>query len=228
MIRSQYRVAAMLAVSVALAACASAARPSAHPALQAATPVPTNPAAIAAAERDSAQYPYTAADIHFMTGMIAHHAQAIKMASMAPSHGAAPSVRTLCDRIINAQTDEIRLMQQWLRDRRQAVPDPNPEGMTMNMDGMQHTMLMPGMLSAEQMKQLDASRGTEFDHLFLTGMIQHHQGAISMVDELSGTYGADQDQLVAKFSQDVQVDQGTEIKRMQQMLAVLVLQGHAP
>jgi len=78
------------------------------------------------------------------------------------------------------------------------------------------------------MKQLDAARGTEFDHLFLTGMIQHHQGAISMVNELSGTYGADQDQLVAKFSQDVQVDQGTEIKRMQQMLAVLMLQGHAP
>jgi uncharacterized protein (DUF305 family) len=226
---SQYRAAAALAVAVTLGACASAARSSARPSLQAAAPAQqANPAAIAAAEQDSARYPYTEADIHFMTGMIAHHAQAIKMASMAPTHGAAPSVRTLCDRIINAQGDEIRLMQQWLRDRRQTVPDPNPEGMTMMMGGMQHMMLMPGMLSEEQMKQLDAARGTEFDRLFLTGMVQHHRGAIDMVQELLGTYAAAQDQLVAKFAQDVNVDQSTEIVRMQQILAVLTLQGHAP
>jgi uncharacterized protein (DUF305 family) len=137
-------------------------------------------------------------------------------------------VRTLCDRIINAQTDEIRLMQQWLRDRRQTVPEPNPAGMTMMMGGTKHTMLMPGMLSDEQMKQLDQAKGTDFDRLFLTGMIQHHRGAIAMVNDLLGSYGAAQDELVAKFSQDVQVDQGTEIVRMQQMLAVLTLQGHAP
>jgi len=93
---------------------------------------------------------------------------------------------------------------------------------------MQHTMLMPGMLSEEQMKQLDAARGTEFDRLFLTGMIQHHRGAVYMVKELLDTYGAAQDELVAKYSQDVQVDQSTEIVRMQQMLAVLTLTGHAP
>lgn len=223
-----FRAAAALLVTAALGACASGGAPSARAMQQASAAPPLNVAAVEKASRDSARYPYTEADIHFMSGMIAHHAQAIKMASMAPTHGAAPSVRTLCDRIINAQTDEIRLMQQWLRDRRQTVPDPNPAGMTMMMGGMQHTMLMPGMLSEEQMKQLDAARGTDFDRLFLTGMVQHHQGAIEMVKELLGTYGAAQDELVAKFSQDVQVDQGTEIVRMQQILAVLTLQGHAP
>jgi uncharacterized protein (DUF305 family) len=228
MMLSQFRAAAALVAMAALGACASAGAPSARSVQQQAAMPQENPAAMAKASRDSARYPYTAADIHFMSGMIAHHAQAIKMASLAPTHGAAPSVRTLCDRIINAQTDEIRLMQQWLRDRRQEVPEANPAGMTMIMNGMQHTMLMPGMLSEEQMKQLAEAKGTEFDRLFLTGMIQHHRGAITMVNELLASYGAAQDELVAKFSQDVQVDQGTEIVRMQQILAVLTLQGHAP
>jgi uncharacterized protein (DUF305 family) len=228
MIRPQFRVAAGVMTAVLLGACTSAGAPVARSVQQQASMPQANPAAMAKASRDSARYPYTEADIHFMTGMIAHHAQAIKMASMAPTHGAAPSVRTLCDRIINAQSDEIRLMQQWLRDRRQDVPEANPAGMTMMMNGVQHTMLMPGMLSEEQMKQLDAAKGTEFDRLFLTGMIQHHGGAIAMVKELSETYGAGQDEIVAKFAQDVHVDQTTEIVRMQQMLAVLTLQGHAP
>jgi uncharacterized protein (DUF305 family) len=228
MIHSQVRAAAIVITAVVLGACASAGAPTARAVQQQASMPQENPAAMAKASRDSARYPYTEADIHFMSGMIAHHAQAIKMASMAPTHGAAPSVRTLCDRIINAQTDEIHLMQQWLRDRRQEVPVPNPAGMAMMMNGAQHTMLMPGMLSEEQMKQLEGAKGTDFDRLFLTGMIQHHRGAITMVNELLGSYGAAQDELVAKFSQDVQVDQGTEIVRMQQMLAVLTLQGHAP
>lgn len=229
MMLSQYRGAAALVAAALLGACASAAPPAARPTQQAAAmPSQINPAAMAKASRDSARYPYTAADIHFMAGMIAHHAQAIKMASLAPTHAAAPSVRTLCDRIINAQTDEIRLMQQWLRDRRQEVPEANAAGMKMMMGGMEHMMLMPGMLSEEQMKQLGDAKGTEFDRLFLTGMIQHHRGAITMVNDLLGTYGAAQDELVAKFAQDVNVDQSTEIVRMQQMLAVLTLQGHAP
>lgn len=228
MIRSQFGAAAVVMTAALLGACASAGAPAARSVQQQASMPQENPAAMAKASRDSARYPYTEADIHFMTGMIAHHAQAIKMASMAPTHNAAPSVRTLCDRIINAQTDEIRLMQQWLRDRRQEVPEANPAGMTMMMNGMRHTMLMPGMLSEEQMKQLEAVKGTDFDRLFLTGMIQHHRGAVAMVKELSETYGAAQDELVAKFAQDVQVDQSTEIVRMQQMLAVLTLQGHAP
>jgi uncharacterized protein (DUF305 family) len=229
---SQFRAAAVIVVAVALGACASAGSATTQTAPQSASraaPLTSGDiAAMAKAKRDSARYPYTEADIHFMTGMIAHHAQAIKMARLAPVNEASPSVRTLCDRIINAQNDEIRLMQMWLRDRNQPAPDPNPAGMTMMMNGMQHTMLMPGMLSEEQMKALAASKGGEFDRLFLTGMIQHHRGAIAMVDELLGTYGAAQDELIAKFTQDVQADQGTEIVRMQQMLATVVMQGHAP
>lgn len=180
-------------------------------------------AAIARARQDSVRHPYTAADVHFMQGMIHHHAQAIAMASWAPTHGAGSSVSTLAERIINAQRDEIATMQQWLRDRQQQVPEPNPMGMKMVMDGMEHTMLMPGMLTEEQMKQLDAARGKDFDELFLTGMIQHHSGAVQMVQELFGSYGAAQDDLVFKFASDVNVDQTTEIARMQRMLAVIKL-----
>lgn len=185
-------------------------------------------AAVAKARADSARYPYTKADVDFMSGMIHHHSQAIVMAEWAPSHGASSAVKTLCGRIINAQTDEIALMSQWLRDRRQSVPTPSPNGMKMTMNGMEHSMLMPGMLSAEQMKQLDAARGTEFDRLFLTFMVQHHRGAVSMVTDLFATYGAGQDELVFKFASDVNVDQSTEIARMEKMLAALPGSGRAP
>src|SRR5881392_2577727 len=157
-------------------------------------------AAIAKAKADSARYPYTAADIHFMSGMIGHHAQAIVMARWAPTHGASASVRTLCERIINAQQDEIATMRTWLRDRRQPVPEAVAGPMKMQMGGMEHEMLMPGMLTEEQMKQLDQARGPEFDRLFLTFMIQHHNGAVQMVKELFGTNGAAQDELVFKFA----------------------------
>jgi uncharacterized protein (DUF305 family) len=180
-------------------------------------------AAIAKAREDSARRPYTAADIHFMSGMIGHHAQAIQMASWAATHGASSSVQTLADRIINAQRDEIATMQQWLRDRQQPVPEANPMGMKMVMDGMEHMMLMPGMLTEEQMKQLDAARGKDFDLLFLTGMIQHHKGAVQMVKDLFDSYGAAQDDLVFKFASDVNVDQTTEIARMERMLAMIKL-----
>ncbi len=183
-------------------------------------------AAIVKARTDSARYPYTKADVDFMSGMIHHHAQAIIMAKMAPTHGAGPSVRTLCDRIINAQQDEITAMQRWLRDRNQVVPEATAGPMTMVMDGMEHEMLMPGMLSEAQMKQLDEARGFGFDRLFLTGMIQHHKGAVSMVDGLFKTYGAGQDELTFKFASDVQVDQRTEIARMERMLIMMELEGH--
>ena len=179
---------------------------------------PSSPAAIAQAKRDSARRPYTRADVDFMSHMISHHAQAIVMASWAPSHGASPSVRTLCGRIINAQRDEIVSMQTWLRDRQLAVPAADPTGMRMSMGGMDHNMLMPGMLTEAQMKELDASRGAEFDRLFLKYMIQHHKGALSMVDDLFESYGAAQDEIVFKFASDVQADQSTEIDRMELML----------
>ncbi len=180
-------------------------------------------AAIALARADSLRHPYTAADIHFMSGMIGHHAQAIVMSRWAATHGASPSVRTLAERIINAQQDEIRTMQRWLRDRQLPVPEARPGPMTMMMNGMEHEMLMPGMLTDEQMKALDAAQGPEFDRLFLTGMIQHHRGATAMVRELFASYGAAQDELVFKFANDVNVDQTTEIARMERMRVGLLL-----
>jgi uncharacterized protein (DUF305 family) len=178
-------------------------------------------AAIAKAREDSARIPYTAADVHFMSGMISHHAQAIAMAKWAYTHKASPAVQTLAGRVINAQTDEIAIMQQWLADRQQPVPEPDPAGMKMNMGGMSHVMLMPGMLSEAQMKQLDAARGREFDRLFLTFMIQHHQGAIEMVQTLFSTYASGQNDVVFKFASDVNTDQTTEIARMEKMLEAL-------
>lgn len=179
-------------------------------------------AAIATAQADSARTPYTPADIHFMTGMIGHHAQAIRMAGWAPSHGADPSVRRLAERIINAQQDEIGLMQTWLADRRQPVPAPSTSGMKMLVGGVEHEMLMPGMLSAAQMSRLEQATGREFDRLFLRSMIQHHHGAVAMVKELFATYAAGHDATVFKFASDVNVDQTTEIVRMQQLLAALL------
>jgi uncharacterized protein (DUF305 family) len=109
-------------------------------------------------------------------------------------------------------------MQTWLRDRGLPVPDAASTRMKMTMNGMEHEMLMPGMLSDEEMAALDRARGPEFDRLFLLGMIRHHQGAIDMVDVLFKAYGAAQDETVFKFANDVQADQTIEIDRMNQML----------
>jgi uncharacterized protein (DUF305 family) len=179
------------------------------------------PSAVEQARIDSLRRPYTAADIEFMSGMIAHHAQAVAMAKEAASHGASSSVQIYCGRVAMAQTAEIGLMQAWLRDRRQPVPEADAKGMKMTMNGQQMMMLMPGMLSEEQMKMLDAAHGPEWDRLFLTFMIQHHQGAISMVEKLFATNGAAQDEIVFKFANDVQADQSTEIDRMKQMLEAM-------
>jgi uncharacterized protein (DUF305 family) len=171
-----------------------------------------------AAPRYPGRYPYTDADIQFITGMISHHAQAIVMAQWAPTHGASASLRTLCERIINAQTDEITLMQRWLKDRNQPVPDAKAAPMKMMRNGVEHEMMMPGMLTDAQLKQLDAARGAEFDRLFLTFMLQHHRGALTMVDQLFATTGAGQDEAVFKLANDIQADQSTEIHRMLTML----------
>jgi len=151
--------------------------------------------------------PYTDADIDFMTGMIPHHAQAVIMGSWAPSHGARADVAILCARIVVGQTDEIALMQTWLADRGLPVPDAKSTRMKMKMNDVEHDMLMPGMLSDEEMAELDRARGPEFDRLFLIGMIKHHQGAIDMVTELLKAYGAAQDETMFKFANDVYADQ---------------------
>jgi uncharacterized protein (DUF305 family) len=168
---------------------------------------------------DSARARFVEADVRFITGMIAHHAQAIVMARLVPTRTANPAMHTLAGRIINAQRDEIALMQQWLRDRNQPVPEVTPEGAELSHAG--HGAHMPGMLTPEQLRQLELTRSPEFDRLFLTFMIQHHRGAVTMVDELFKAGGAGQDDAVFKIASDVQVDQITEINRMQQMLAAL-------
>ena len=162
-----------------------------------------------------------------MTHMISHHAQAIEMAGWAPSHGASPSVQRLSERIINAQQDEIATMQRWLGARHLQVPAPDPNGMKMKMGGTEQVMLMPGMLTPDQMKQLDASRGQEFDRLFLAFMIQHHKGALTMVHQLFDTPGAASDDVIFKFASDVNVDQTTEVARMQGMLDAMSPETHS-
>ena len=225
-------IAAMLA-AVTVAACVSAAPAAAQTAPPPAANAPDELAAIAKARTDSARYPYTTADVRFMSAMIGHHSQAIVMANWVPSHGASPSVRILAKRIINAQRDEIATMQQWLRDRRQPVPDGRAGMMMMNgsemkMNGSESPPLMPGMLTDPQMKQLDSAKGPQFDRLFLTDMIQHHRGAVTMVKQLFDSYGAAQDELVFKFASDVNVDQTTEIARMERMLVAQMFESVAP
>ena len=174
----------------------------------------------AQAPRDSAR-DYTAADVRFMSGMIYHHAQAVMIAGWAPSHDAGPALRTLCERIVAGQTDEINLLSRWLADRHEPVPHPEPEHMMMA--GMDSTHMMPGMLTAEQLEQLDRARGPDFDHLFLRLMIQHHEGAITMVNELFAVSGGEEEP-VYKMATGVFADQTTEIARMQKMLAALLFQ----
>jgi uncharacterized protein (DUF305 family) len=154
---------------------------------------------------------YTEADVRFMQGMIAHHAQAIYMSRLALSHGANARLLKLATKIDQSQIAEIRLMQQWLRSNDQTAPDTSSW----------RTMSMPGMLTAEQIKQLDAARGVEFDRQFLRYMIQHHKGALKMVADLFATPRAAQDVDVSVFANDVVVVQTAEIDTMEQMLADL-------
>lgn len=216
------RTVAPLLLALGLAACSASQTPTTVPTPQQGQYSESDLRAIEQARADSARLPYTEADIHFMSGMIGHHAQAITMAGWAPTHDAGPAIQRLAERIVNGQSDEIVTMQVWLKDRLQPVPQPDSGGMTM-MHG--HEMTMPGMLTHAQMQQLDQARGEEFDRLFLTFMIQHHKGALSMVRELFGSNGAAQNELVFKFANDVNVDQTTEIARMESMLEQIAPEG---
>jgi uncharacterized protein (DUF305 family) len=164
---------------------------------------------------------FTPADAEFMSGMIPHHAQAIVMATMAPTHGAGRDVAVLCQRIIASQRDEIRMLRTWLLDRSLPAPDSTATRHRMVMNGVEHDMLMPGMLTDDEMAALDSARDVAFDRLFLTGMIKHHQGAIDMVRDLYRHPGAAQDETVFRFSSDVESDQAGEIQRMRAILSTL-------
>lgn len=231
------RVPALVLLPIALSALAAcgAAR---SPASSAVPFVMGQEGAIVRARADSLRYPYTKADIDFMSGMIHHHAQAIQISRWVPTHQASPSVERLAARIINAQADEINLMRTWLIDRNQVPPAVDSMGtVTMPpMAGMSHDAHaahaghgsmggMPGMLTDAQLAELDAARGSEFDRLFLSFMMAHHRGAVTMVVTLFASPGAGQDETVFKFAADVEVDQSTEIKRM---LTMLLEMGFAP
>jgi uncharacterized protein (DUF305 family) len=200
------------ALVTAIAVCA---RPA--PAQQ--TSPPLTPAE--KAQADSGRPPYTPADVHFMQGMIAHHSQAVVMAGWAPNHGARADVLRLCDRIVVAQRDEILTMQRWLREHHETVPDADFQYPPKGMAGMPG-MLMPGMLTPTQMEQLSHAQGPEFDRRFLTFMMQHHLGALTMVGQLFDSQGAAQDDRIFKFASDVSADQTAEIGRMRTMLALPV------
>lgn len=229
---------AIVAAICGASACAGTARtaPEPDPTLVIAEPsirvVRNDTAAIRGAREDSLRSPYTEADVRFLTHMIPHHAQAILMSRLASTHGASTEIRRLAARIINAQQDEIAIMQQWLADRQKPVPEAHthlhpPAGSADHAMHAQHMQQaqghadMPGMLSAAQLAQLDAARGEEFDRRFLTFMIQHHRGAVAMIRELLATPGAAQDHTVFRLSADINVDQTTEIARMERMLAAM-------
>ena len=154
---------------------------------------------------------YTVADVEFMQGMIAHHAQAIYMSRMAQAHGANPRVLRLATTIDQSQVAEIRIMQQWLRSNGQEAPDTSSW----------RTMKMKGMLTDEQIKTLDAAKGADFDHAFLTYMIQHHEGALQMVKDLFASPRAGQEVDVNVFANDVVSVQTAEIGAMRQLLSQL-------
>lgn len=172
---------------------------------------------------------FTQADVKFMTGMIAHHAQALIMSRLAPKNGASPEIQRLASRIINAQQDEIASMQQWLRDREQPVPEIEIEGLNLmiELNGKPYTMYkkMRGVLSDQQLEELANAKGADFDELFLTYMIEHHSGAVYMVENLFNKDGAAQDNEAFRLASDIQVDQRTEIERMKQMLNQITTTG---
>lgn len=161
------------------------------------------------------------ADVEFMSGMIPHHAQAVLIAGWAESHGARRDVLVICQRIVVGQRDEIGLMQRWLAERGVDVPAADATTHKMKMGDMVHEMLMPGMLNAEQLAELDKSRGSDFDRLLLQAMIGHHLGAIEMVNKLHASAGSGNDDIVYRFSSDVYADQSTEVERMTKMLETI-------
>lgn len=186
-----------------------------------ATSSPTGSIPDAAVDRaDSLRHSYTEADAAFMRGMIHHHAQALVMSEMVPTHGASRSIQTLASRIINGQKGEITLMRAWLHDHGEPAPEVAPDGTIAG--GHHGTHRMPGMLTDKQMAELDAARGYEFDLLFLTYMVRHHQGAITMVENLLASQGAAQNETVFKLASDIGADQASEIDRMQAMLRAMM------
>lgn len=213
------------ATCVALTACASGGAGPGGPG-----PAEGEPA-VQAADAEGTASDYAEADVAFMQGMIRHHAQAVVMARMAPSRAGSPGVRRLTSRILNSQKTEISVMSDWLRDRGEAVPeiaalagDTAADGREYGpanpgpIEGWDEGPRMPGVLSDAQMRELDAARGDEFDRLFLTYMIEHHAGAVTMVENLVRSDRGAREESVFRLASGIRSDQATEIDRMRQML----------
>jgi uncharacterized protein (DUF305 family) len=182
---------------------------------------------ITAEEAAPPSRPPSAVDVSFMQGMIMHHSQAVEMTDLLRARSHNKELLELGKRISISQTDEMKFMKQWLHDRR-APESPEQNGMH-DMSGMKGSghmahmnmgsmPLMPGMLTPQQMMALEQARGAAFDHLFLTGMIQHHTGALTMVQDLFDTLGAGQDAVLFDFATDVDNTQQAEINYMRSML----------
>jgi uncharacterized protein (DUF305 family) len=164
--------------------------------------------------------PVTATDVQFMQGMIVHHAQAVEMTALIAAHTENKDVRSLGARISHSQAEEISFMKRWLVSRGQSIEGTMADMHKMHQTKMlpDGTMLMPGMLNAQQMAALRRATGAEFDRLFLEGMIQHHDGALTMVKDLFDAAGAGQDAELFNFATDVDSGQRAEIRVMQTML----------
>lgn len=169
------------------------------------------------------------ADVRFMADMIRHHAQALLIAGWIPTHGTNKMLRRLGERMIAGQQSETALMQQWLQDRNELVPaSPHARSPGAAHATAEHSAAMPGMLTAEQMAQLDEARGPAFDRLFLKFMIIHHRGALVMADQLMDAPGAAQDDTVFRLASEIQAGQSSEINRMQKMLDASPSEDPAP
>jgi uncharacterized protein (DUF305 family) len=204
-----------LLLTVALcASCRSAERQSGPPIIQPGAPGQTSRVIEADKAADLSQVQHTDADVKFMQGMIGHHAQAIEMTTLLASRSSSEDMKKLAMRIEVSQADEIKMMQEWLQSRGQAVPNEHAHH-------MHGATLMPGMLTAEEMARLAAAKGVEFDKLFLEFMIKHHAGALTMVEELFASAGAGQDSDIFAFASDVEADQRMEIDRMGAILKEL-------
>lgn len=209
-----HRIAAILLTVLAAAGCRTTGTQAGPRLVQPGAPGESSRAIAADKAVDLSRVQHTAADVKFMQGMIHHHAQALDMVSLLKTRTGSEDMRKLGLRIELSQDDEIKMMRRWLEVRGQEVPGEHAH----HMPG---APMMPGMLTAEEMDRLAATKGPEFDRLFLDFMIKHHLGAIVMVDELFASPGAAQDSEIFVFASDVVADQRAEIERMGAMLKEL-------
>ena len=212
--KASLTVLGVVAALAGAAACRTSGAAAAPPIIQPGAPGEGSRTVQAEQARDLSKVQFTPADVKFMQGMIHHHAQALDMTELLATRTNSDDMKKLALRISVSQTDEIKMMRRWLAVRGQEAPGEHAH----HMPG---APMMPGMLNAEEMARLAAAKGTEFDRLFLEGMIKHHGGALTMVHDLFATAGAGQESDIFAFASDVDADQRMEIERMAAMLKEL-------